>query len=266
MTTSTIIQLEKLEKIYGKGEAQVRALAGIDLQIGENEFVAIMGPSGSGKSTLMNIIGCLDRPTNGSYHLAGEDVSGLTKTQLAIIRNRRLGFIFQSYNLLAGSTALENVMLPLLYRRNGATQGHRLSAAEQKAKALAALEAVRLSDRTHHLPAELSGGQMQRVAIARALVNDPVVILADEPTGNLDSHSSEEVMGLLVELHANGRTIVMVTHSNEIAAYARRVVRFRDGLIESDTFQPVAQVLTTEGEPANATPGTFPKEGEHADL
>jgi putative ABC transport system ATP-binding protein len=201
----------------------------VSLTIRKGEFVAIMGPSGSGKSTLMNILGCLDRPTAGQFVLAGEDVSDLDKTQLAIIRNQRIGFIFQSYNLLPQTSALENVVLPLLYNRNG-----KLSDAEQAEKALAALEAVGLADRVDHKPQELSGGQMQRVAIARALVNDPVLILADEPTGNLDTRSGDEIMTLMSELHAQGSTIVMVTHDDDIAAFAGRIIRLRDGQIETD--------------------------------
>ncbi len=229
MKEEAIIVIVELTKIYGMGDVQVRALDSVSLTISKGEFVAIMGPSGSGKSTLMNILGCLDRPTSGQYYLAGEDVSGLSKTQLAIIRSKHIGFVFQSYNLLAQTTALENVTLPLLYSRNG-----KMSDAEQEGKAMAALTAVGLADRVHHKPQELSGGQMQRVAIARALVNDPVIILADEPTGNLDTRSGEEIMSLLSELHTQGRTIVMVTHSDEIAAYAERVIRFRDGVIETD--------------------------------
>ncbi|MEW5870851.1 MAG: ABC transporter ATP-binding protein [Chloroflexota bacterium] len=246
-----IIQTESLTKIYGQGDVQVRALDAVNLRIVENEFVAIMGPSGSGKSTLMNILGCLDRPTSGRYLLVGEDVSGLNKTQLAVIRNRRIGFVFQSYNLLAGTTALENVMLPMLYQRE-----NRLNDAEQKAKALAALDAVGLADRTHHKPNELSGGQGQRVAIARALVNDPLLILADEPTGNLDTHSGEEIMTLLLQLHAQGSTIVMVTHADDIAAHAQRIIRFRDGRIDTDenngrgTGFPSAGLARQEGEHA----------------
>jgi putative ABC transport system ATP-binding protein len=229
MNPSTIIKTTAISKIYGMGDAQVRALDGVSLEIKENEFVAIMGPSGSGKSTMMNILGCLDRPTSGQYFLASEDVSDLDKTQLAIIRNERIGFVFQSYNLLARTSALENVMLPMLYNRNG-----QLSDAEQKEKALAALEAVGLADRVEHQPQELSGGQAQRVAIARAIVNDPVIILADEPTGNLDSKSGEEIMEVLTGLHHKGSTIVMVTHEDEIAAYAQRVIRFLDGRIDMD--------------------------------
>jgi len=227
--THTIIETIELTKTYGMGDVQVIALENVNLTILKGEFVGIMGPSGSGKSTLMNILGCLDRPTSGRYILAGEDVSGLSKTELAIIRNKHIGFVFQSYNLLAQTTALENVALPLLYSRNGKS-----SDAEQYEKALTALTSVGLADRLDHKPHELSGGQMQRVAIARALVNDPVLILADEPTGNLDTHSGEEIMAVLAELHTQGRTVVMVTHDDEIAAYAQRVIHFRDGQIEID--------------------------------
>jgi putative ABC transport system ATP-binding protein len=224
-----LIQVNNLTKIYGMGDVQVVALDDISLEIGENEFVAIMGPSGSGKSTLMNLIGCLDRPTSGRYYLAGEDVSQLNKAQLAQVRSKRIGFVFQGFNLLPRTTALENVILPLVYNRNG-----RLSEAEKIQQGLIALEAVGLADRVHHLPHELSGGQMQRVAIARALINDPLLILADEPTGNLDTRSSREIMNLLVQLHERGRTILMVTHEKDIAAYAQRVIRFQDGQIIAD--------------------------------
>jgi putative ABC transport system ATP-binding protein len=229
MSDTIIIRTEQLTKVYGLGDASVQALDQVTLQIQENEFVAVMGPSGSGKSTLMNILGCLDRPTSGGYFLAGEDVSGMDKNQLAVIRNQRIGFIFQSFNLLAQTSALDNVMLPLLYLRD-----HSLGEADKKEKALQVLNAVGLADRSHHKPQELSGGQIQRVAIARALVNDPVLILADEPTGNLDSKAGKEIMALLVDLHRQGGTIVMVTHADEIATYAQRVIRFRDGKIESD--------------------------------
>ncbi len=229
MIEKSIIQTEKLTKIYGMGDIQVRALDAVNVQINENEFVAIMGHSGSGKSTLMNILGCLDRPTTGHYFLAGEDVSRMDKTHLAMIRNQRLGFIFQSFNLLAQTSALDNVMLPMLYNRNSLPNDCRSTE-----KAHKVLEAVALADRMDHKPNELSGGQIQRVAIARALVNDPVLILADEPTGNLDTRSGEEIMMLLSDLHRKGSTIVMVTHSDEIAAYAQRVIRLRDGRIEND--------------------------------
>ncbi len=247
MNDSAIIKIIELSKVYGMGKVQVRALNEVNLTIRKGEFVAVMGPSGSGKSTLMNILGCLDRPTSGQYFLAGEDVSNLDKTRLAIIRNKRIGFVFQSYNLLPQTSALENVILPLLYNRNGNE-----SDAEQADRALAALEAVGLADRVNHKPQELSGGQMQRVAIARALVNDPVLILADEPTGNLDTRSGVEIMVLLTDLHHQGSTIVMVTHDDDIAAYAERIIRLRDGEIETD-------------EPnGNHSPEVPSKEVEHA--
>ena len=238
----SIIQTIDVSKVYGMGDAQVTALDGVNLQIDENELVAIMGPSGSGKSTMMNILGCLDRPTRGRYILAGEDISDLNKTELAIIRNKQIGFVFQSYNLLPRTNALENVMLPLLYSRNG----HRTEN-EQKEKALQVLDAVGLADRVHHQPQELSGGQAQRVAIARALVNDPVILLADEPTGNLDTKSGEEIMQLLKKLHAQGSTIVMVTHEDEIASYAQRVIRFLDGRIETDVLNGEEKLVQAEG-------------------
>ena len=247
MNQNIIIQTEELTKVFGLGDAQVHALDKVNLEIRENEFVAIMGPSGSGKSTLMNILGCLDRPTFGHYWLAGEDVSGMDKTRLAIIRNQRLGFIFQSFNLLPQTSALENVMLPLLYNQNGSQDD-----VSTREKAQKVLEAVNLADRLDHKQNELSGGQIQRVAIARALVNDPVLILADEPTGNLDSRASEEIMVLLSDLHQQGSTIVMVTHSNEIADYAQRVIHFRDGRIESDQVNGVAYQLPIQLEVEHA--------------
>lgn len=225
----SIIQTTDLRKVYGMGDIQVQALSGVDIQINEGEFVAVMGPSGSGKSTLMNILGCLDRPSSGQYHLAGVEVSGLNKVQLSVIRNRRIGFIFQSFNLLPRTSALRNVMLPLVYKRENQN-----SPAEREALAMAALESVGLADRAHHEPNELSGGQRQRVAIARALVNDPVLVMADEPTGNLDTKTGQEIMELLHTLHGRGRTIVMVTHEPEIARQTERSIVLVDGQVASD--------------------------------
>jgi putative ABC transport system ATP-binding protein len=222
------IEITDLTKTYVVGEFDVHALRGVDVRIEPGEFVSIMGPSGSGKSTLMNIIGCLDHPSSGAYLLDGEDVSELDKIDLARIRNRRIGFVFQSFNLLSRTSALKNVMLPMLYDPD-----NHLSKAERIEHATAVLDAVGLADRTHHVPSELSGGQRQRVAIARALVNDPVIVLADEPTGNLDSRSGQEIMAILDELNARGRTIVMVTHEADIAAHAHRTIHLRDGLVET---------------------------------
>ncbi|RLD06594.1 MAG: macrolide ABC transporter ATP-binding protein [Chloroflexi bacterium] len=222
-----IIETKNLTKIYGMGDARVAALDGVSIRVHEGEFVAIMGPSGSGKSTLMNILGCLSRPTSGEYFLDEEDVSGLDKVELAAIRNKKIGYIFQSYNLLSRTTALDNVILPLQYDR--VTER---SAEERIVLAEKVLKMVGLDDRMHHQPQELSGGQQQRVAIARALVNNPVLIMADEPTGNLDSKSGEEIMQLLHDLHGEGATIVMVTHSSEIAAHTQRTIHLRDGKLD----------------------------------
>jgi putative ABC transport system ATP-binding protein len=230
-----VIETSKLTKVYGRGEIAVHALRGVNMAVDRGEFVAIMGPSGSGKSTLMNIVGCLDRPTEGVYVLEGEDVNRLNKNELAGIRNRRIGFVFQSYNLLPRLTAVKNVMLPLLY--NGRQN---LSDAEMYERAVAALESVGLGDRIDHRPNELSGGQQQRVAIARALVNEPSLVLADEPTGNLDTKSGDEIMGLLKRLHKGGATIVMVTHYAHDAANAERIIALRDGEIISDDLDPDA--------------------------
>lgn len=222
-----VIQLQDVTKVYQMGDVQVHALRGVSLSICQGEMVAIMGPSGSGKSTLMNIIGCLDQPTSGTYYLAGEDVSRLNDDRLAEIRNRRLGFVFQNFNLLARTNALQNVELPLIYAG--------VRPAERRRQAEAALAAVGLQDRMHHRPNELSGGQQQRVAIARALVNRPRIILADEPTGNLDSKVGAEVIGLFQKLNVQaGITVILVTHEPDIAEHARRVIHIYDGQIISD--------------------------------
>jgi len=226
-----VITLEGITKVYRTGEVEVAALKGISLHIPEGEFVAIMGPSGSGKSTLMNLIGCLDQPSSGRYILDGYDVSALTDDQLAWIRNRKIGFVFQSYNLIPRASAVHNVEMPLIYAGDNV---------QRRERAMSALESVGLLERAGHLPSELSGGQQQRVAVARALVTDPAILLADEPTGNLDSESSIEIMKLLRDLNQQGRTIVLITHEPDIAAFAQRVVRVRDGVIVSDERPSVA--------------------------
>ncbi len=225
-----LISLKNLVKNYRIGTIDVLALQSVNLEINKNEYVAIMGPSGSGKSTLMNIIGCLDTPTSGSYVLNGKDVSTMDDDSLAEIRNKEIGFVFQTFNLLPRYSALDNVTLPLIYA--GVSKADRVERAER------ALAHVGLTDRSHHKPNELSGGQRQRVAVARALVGNPSLILADEPTGNLDSKTSIEVMALLREIHSKGNTIVLVTHEEDIARYAHRIVRLRDGKVESDTRNP----------------------------
>jgi putative ABC transport system ATP-binding protein len=224
-----IIECKKLGKTYKSGKLEVHALKGVDLVVRRNEFVAIMGPSGSGKSTLMNLLGCLDTPTFGSYRLNRTEVANLDDDELAAVRNREIGFVFQTFNLLSRTTALHNVELPLIYAGMSARKRHE--------KAMEALERVSLGDRWDHRPNELSGGERQRVAVARALVNDPAIVLADEPTGNLDSRTSWEIMNLLVELHRSGQTIIVVTHEDDIARYAHRVVRVLDGHIVSDQLQ-----------------------------
>jgi putative ABC transport system ATP-binding protein len=222
----SIIHLDDLRKSYYLGKQVLPVLKGIELDIRKNEYVALMGPSGSGKSTLMNIIGCLDSPTSGTYILNGQDVSQMADDDLADVRNREIGFVFQQFNLLSGRTALENVALPLVYAG--------ISRKDRNDRAMALLEKVGLADRSHHKPNELSGGQCQRVAIARALINDPAIILADEPTGNLDTKTSLEIMDIFGAIQAQGNTVVLVTHEEDIAKYAHRVVRLRDGVIEND--------------------------------
>lgn len=224
--SNPLIKISDIKRNFVLGNEIVYVLKGIDLEINKGEYVALMGPSGSGKSTLMNLLGCLDTPTSGSYILNGKDVSKMKDDELAEIRNKEIGFVFQTFNLLPRTTALDNVALPMIYA------GH--SKAERNKRATEVLQQVNLADRMDHQPNQLSGGQRQRVAVARALVNKPSIILADEPTGNLDSKTSVEIMNLFNEIHANGNTVILVTHEEDIAAYAHRVIRLRDGVIESD--------------------------------
>ena len=226
-----LIEIRNITKIYEMGEEKLFALKGVDLDIEKNEYLAIMGPSGSGKSTLMNIIGCLDTPTSGDYILNGKDVHDMDDDELAGIRNKEIGFVFQTFNLLPRSDALHNVELPLIY--SGVSRAERIRKAEES------LASVGLSDRMKHKPNELSGGQRQRVSVARALVNNPSIILADEPTGNLDTKTGEEIMALMAELNKKGNTIIMVTHEEDIAKHAHRIVKIRDGLIESDSGKKI---------------------------
>jgi putative ABC transport system ATP-binding protein len=223
-----VIQISELTKIYNMGEVEVRALNGVNLNVDEGEFLAVMGPSGSGKSTLMNIIGCLDRPTTGTYLLDDVEVSKLDRDERAVIRNAKIGFVFQSFNLLARTSALENVELPLLYGELGWSGEQRHAAARES------IRRVGLAGREDHYPSQLSGGQQQRVAIARALVTNPAILLADEPTGNLDSRTSEEIMGIFQQLNDDGKTVVLITHEPDIAQYAKRIVHMRDGQIQHD--------------------------------
>lgn len=226
-----IIEIKELKKIYQLGSQTIHALAGVNIEILQNEYVALMGPSGSGKSTLMNMLGCLDVPSEGQYILNSKNVSTLNDDELALIRNVEIGFVFQTFNLLPRLSSLENVILPLIYA--GKSKKERIKRGEE------VLEIVGLKDRMHHKPNELSGGQRQRVAIARALVNNPSIILADEPTGNLDTKTSYEIMQIFDEIHQNGNTVILVTHEEDIAEYARRVIRLRDGLVESDALNEI---------------------------
>jgi putative ABC transport system ATP-binding protein len=241
LTTTPVIELQEIIKNFKLGEGLIQVLRSVSLQINNNEYVALMGPSGSGKSTLMNILGCLDTPTSGKYFLGGKDVSSLSDDELAAIRNHEIGFIFQTFNLLPRSTALDNVILPLIYAG--------LNRKDRTRRAITALEQVGLADRMNHKPNELSGGQRQRVAIARALVNNPSILLADEPTGNLDTATSMEIMGLLHEIHQNGNTIIIVTHEEDIAMHAHRIIRLRDGIIEKDYQNANMRVYTSTEKP-----------------
>ncbi len=234
---NTIIHLENILKSYFLGKNELQVLKGINMEINKNEYVALMGPSGSGKSTLMNIIGCLDSPSGGKYILNGKDVSKMHDDELAIVRNQEIGFVFQQFNLLPRLTAAENVALPLVY--GGVSKKERIE------RAAAVLAKVKLDDRMHHKPNELSGGQCQRVAIARALINNPSIILADEPTGNLDSKTSHEIMEILGKIHDDGNTVVLVTHEEDISMFAHRVVRLRDGLIETDKINSSPSIINS---------------------
>ena len=239
------VELIGLQKTYGHGDVEVHALAGVDLRFEHGDYVAVMGPSGAGKSTLMNIIGCLDVGTKGRYLLDGIDVRRLDETQLSLVRNRKIGFVFQSFNLVSRTSAQRNVELPLAY---GGVRAH-----ERAARAAAALARVGLSDRAHHVPAELSGGQQQRVAVARAIVTEPVLLLADEPTGALDSHSTADVLGLFDELAVGGRTVIVITHEDEVAAHAKRVIRMSDGRIVSDERQAEVHEAPPRWRPTGAS-------------
>ncbi len=248
-----IIEIDNIKKDYQVGSVEVRALAGVSLTIRKNEYVAIMGPSGSGKSTLMNILGCLDTPTSGRYILNGTDVSEMRDDDLADVRNSEIGFVFQTFNLLPRYTALENVVLPLVYAGVGRS--------ERVVRGTKALESVSLADRMDHKPNEMSGGQRQRVAVARALVNNPAIILADEPTGNLDTKTSIDIMHLFEDIYAQGNTIIVVTHEEDIALHARRIVRLRDGLIETDKINPHPTLAPQT--PTNITRATVTEELPH---
>ncbi len=248
-----IIEIDNIKKVYQVGSVEVRALAGVSLTIRKNEYVAIMGPSGSGKSTLMNILGCLDTPTSGRYILNGTDVSEMRDDDLADVRNSEIGFVFQTFNLLPRYTALENVVLPLVYAGVGRS--------ERVVRGTKALESVSLADRMDHKPNEMSGGQRQRVAVARALVNNPAIILADEPTGNLDTKTSIDIMHLFEDIYAQGNTIIVVTHEEDIALHARRIVRLRDGLIETDKINPHPTLAPQT--PTNVTRATVTEELPH---
>jgi putative ABC transport system ATP-binding protein len=245
--TRPVIEIENLTRIYQMGETEVRALDGISLKVSPGEFLAVMGPSGSGKSTFMNIVGCLDRPTAGRYMLEGVDVSGLDRDQRASIRNGKIGFVFQSFNLLSRTNALENVELPLLYSPKS-----KITDEQARAQAMKCLERVGLGLRWDHTSAQLSGGQQQRVAIARSLVNDPAILLADEPTGNLDSKTSVEVMAIFQELNDEGKTVVLITHEPDISEHARRIVTFRDGRILSDVPVTKRRVVAPVARAADA--------------